>query len=144
MEKPHILLAEDDAGDAELIARALDRYRVVNEIVLVRDGEEALDCLHRRGPYAGRQTADPVLILLDLNMPGIDGLGVLKAIKAHPVLKFIPVVMLTSSRQQQETIESHGLGVNAYVMKPVDFEGLLDVVRRLGLSWLLVDQTTQP
>jgi CheY-like chemotaxis protein len=141
MENRRILLAEDSANDIELTLSALARHRLVNDVTVVRDGEEALDYLHRRGCFASRPPGDPILIMLDLKMPKVDGLDVLREIKAHSVLKFIPVVMLTSSREQQDIIESYRLGVNAYVVKPVNFEGFMDAVERLGLFWLLVNRT---
>ena len=135
-----ILLAEDSANDVELTLNALRCQNLANEVVVARDGEEALDYLYRRGVHAGRPAGNPVLIMLDLKMPRVDGLDVLRAIKGDPDLKMTPVVMLTSSHEQQDVIESYRLGVNAYVVKPVNFASFLDAVERLGLFWLMLNQ----
>jgi CheY-like chemotaxis protein len=136
-----ILLAEDNAQDLELTLAALQHYRVANEVVPVRDGGEALDYLYRRGAFADRSGAPPVLVLLDLKMPKVDGLEVLRQIKSDPALRTIPVVMLTSSREESDLIRSYDLGVNAYVVKPVDFSEFMDAVRQLGAFWALVNET---
>src|SRR5579863_8142208 len=114
-----ILLAEDNANDVELTLAAIRSNRIVNEVVVVRDGAEALDYLYRRGTFAGRPPELPGLILLDLKMPKVDGLEVLRQIKGDPALKTIPVVVLTSSREEQDVLRTYDLGVNAYVVKPV-------------------------
>jgi CheY-like chemotaxis protein len=135
-----ILLAEDNANDVELTLTALKANRIVNEVVVTRDGAEALDYLCRRGKYADRPHGDPALILLDLKMPKVDGLEVLRQVKSTSTLKSIPVVVLTSSRQEQDLIRSYDLGVNAYVVKPVDFHDFVDAVKLLGGFWALVNE----
>jgi CheY-like chemotaxis protein len=135
-----ILLAEDNANDVELTLEALRGNRVVNEIVVVRDGAEALDYLCRRGRFAGRTTENPGLILLDLKMPKVDGLEVLRQVKGDPALKTIPVVVLTSSREEHDVLRTYDLGVNAYVVKPVVFPDFMEAVRVLGQFWAVVNQ----
>ena len=135
---PHlkpILLVEDNLNDLELVLRALKRNNLANEIVTARHGGEALDFLFRRGEHAGRMGADPIFILLDLKMPKVDGLEVLKELKTHETLKLIPVVMLTSSSEESDVVKSYRLGVNAYVIKPVDFTQFVEAIRELGLFW---------
>ena len=139
-ELKRILLAEDSDNDAELTLAALESYRVVNEVVVVHDGEEALDYLYSRGTYAGRRGGNPALVLLDLKMPKVDGLDVLRMIKSDPALRTIPVVMLTSSREEQDLLRSYELGVNGYVVKPVDFNDFMDAVRRIGGFWAVVNE----
>ena len=139
-ELKRILLAEDSPNDVELTRAALEQHHLVNEIVVVRDGAEALDYLYARGPFAGRPPGNPALLLLDLKMPKVDGLEVLKAIKADAALKTIPVVMLTSSREEQDLIASYQLGVNGYVVKPVDFPEFMEAVRQIGIFWALVNE----
>ena len=136
-----ILLAEDDPRDLELTLAALDEYRLANEIVVARNGAEALDYLYRRGAYADRPPGRPVLILLDLKMPKVDGLEVLREVKGDPSLRTIPVVVLTSSREEQDLVEGYRLGVNAYVVKPVDFDQFAERIKRLGLFWMLINET---
>jgi CheY-like chemotaxis protein len=116
-----ILLVEDSVRDAELILDALEGNKLANEIVHVRDGAEALDYLYRRGPFAGRPDDQPALMLLDLKLPKVDGLEVLRQIKGDATLRMIPIVMMTSSRQEQDLVRSYELGVNAYVVKPMTF-----------------------
>jgi CheY-like chemotaxis protein len=135
-----ILLAEDNANDVELTLEALRGNRVVNEIVVVRDGAEALDYLCRRGGFAARTTENPGLILLDLKMPKVDGLEVLRQVKGDPALKTIPVVVLTSSREEHDVLRTYDLGVNAYVVKPVVFPDFMEAVRVLGQFWAVVNQ----
>jgi CheY-like chemotaxis protein len=135
-----ILMAEDNANDVELTLAALDEYNLGNELVVVRDGAAALDYLYARGEYAGRAGGSPILVLLDLKMPKVDGLDVLRQIKADPALATIPVVVLTSSREEQDIVESYQLGVNAYVVKPVAFDGFMEAVRRLSLFWVLTNE----
>lgn len=134
-----ILLVEDSALDVELTIASLAKF-VANPVDVARDGAEALDYLFRRGAFAGRDTGTPVLVMLDLKMPKVDGLEVLRTIKADPTLKQIPVVVLTSSREQRDVIQSYKLGVNAYVVKPVEFEKFVDAVKQLGLFWLLLNE----
>lgn len=135
-----VLLAEDSANDVELTLTALAEHRLANKVDVVRDGAEALDYLYRRGNYAERESSNPTLVLLDLKMPKVNGLEVLKQIKADPSLKTIPVVMLTSSREEGDLIRSYELGVNAYVVKPVDFPDFMDAVRQIGGFWAVVNE----
>lgn len=140
MEPKKILLVEDDPNDIELTLIALKEYNLSNEVVVTRDGEQALDFLYRQGEFARRPEGHPVVILLDLKMPKVDGLEVLRQIKTDPDLKVIPVVVLTSSKYDQDVLESYQLGVNAYVVKPVAFDKFLDVVKQLGLFWVLTNE----
>jgi CheY-like chemotaxis protein len=135
-----IVIAEDNANDAELTLTALRENRLGNELVLVRDGEQALDYLYCRNQYAGRRDGHPALVVLDLKMPKVDGLEVLRQVKADPGLKHIPVVILTSSREEQDLIRSYDLGVNAYVVKPVGFGEFVDAVKLLGGFWAVVNE----
>jgi CheY-like chemotaxis protein len=136
-----ILLVEDNPSDAELALRALKKNNLSNNVIRVCDGEEALDFIFARGPFKGRNKLNiPKLILLDLKLPKINGLEVLKIIKADPVTKIIPVVALTSSNEESDMIESYRLGVNSYIVKPVDFDKFIDSVRDIGLYWLLLNQ----
>jgi CheY-like chemotaxis protein len=139
MTNRHILLVEDNENDIELTLAALGKH-VANDVVVARDGAEALDYLLRRGAFAGRGTNAPVLVMLDLKMPKVDGLEVLRTIKADPALRRIPVVVLTSSREERDVVKSYDLGVNAYVTKPVEFEQFADAVKHLGLFWLLLNE----
>jgi CheY-like chemotaxis protein len=140
MKAGRILLAEDSVQDVELTLSALAEYNVGNSVTVVHDGAEALDCLFKRGVYAGREDGNPVLLILDLKMPKVDGLEVLRAVKSDPRLRTIPVVILTSSREEQDVVRSYELGVNAYVVKPVEFEKFVRSVRDLGLFWMLVNE----
>jgi two-component system response regulator len=136
-----LLLVEDNPQDLELALRALRKANLANCIHVVRDGAAALDYVFCEGPYAARRAADvPKVILLDLKLPKIDGLDVLKRIKGDPHTKTIPVVVLTSSNQQSDVVASYQLGVNAYIVKPVNFERFSEAVRDLGLFWLLLNQ----
>jgi len=135
-----ILLVEDSARDAELILDALESHKVVNEVMHVRDGAEALDYLCRRGQFAGRSDAQPVLMLLDLKLPKVDGLEVLRHVKGDPALKMIPVVMMTSSREEQDLVRSYQLGVNAYVVKPMKFQDFVEAVRQLSGFWAVLNE----
>ena len=135
-----ILLVEDDPYDVELTLTALTENHLTNEIVVVRDGAEALDYLYRRGDYESRGAGNPAVILLDLKLPKVDGLEVLKRVKADPDLRTVPVVMLTSSREEQDLVESYDSGSNAYVVKPVGFGEFVEAVRELGLFWAVVNQ----
>ena len=134
-----ILLAEDSDRDAELTLNALAQHKLVNEIERVRDGAEALDYLYRRGPFAGRPEGNPAVILLDLKMPKVDGLEVLRQIKSDPHLKLIPVVVMTSSCEEQDAMRSYKLGVNAYVVKPVKFSEFVNAVKLVGAFWAIVN-----
>jgi CheY-like chemotaxis protein len=135
-----ILLAEDNSNDAELTLAAFRENHLLNPIVVVRDGAVALDYLYRREHFEGRADGDPCLVLLDLKMPKVDGLEVLRTIKSDVRLKQIPVVALTSSRQERDLMRSYDLGVNAYVVKPVDFQEFVAAVRSLGAFWALVNE----
>lgn len=135
-----ILLVEDSTYDVELTLTALSECAVANHVDVVHDGAEALDYLHHRGAFSGRDTGAPVVILLDLKMPKVDGIEVLREVKADPVLRLIPVVMLTSSREEQDLVRSYELGVNAYVVKPVDFQQFMDSIRKLGVFWVLINE----
>ena len=132
-----ILLAEDSPEDTEMTLSALSEYRVTNEIAVVPDGAQALDYLFCRGDYSGRTAGNPLLVLLDLKMPKIDGLEVLRIVKSDPNLRTVPVVMLTSSREEQDVVRSYQLGANAYVVKPVSFQQFVDAVRQIGAFWTL-------
>ncbi len=135
-----ILLVEDSPQDAELTLTALAENKLANEVVVVRDGEEALDYLHRRGNFRLRAEGNPVVVLLDIKLPKIDGLEVLQRMRSEPSLRLVPVVMLTSSREEQDIVRSYDLGVNAYVVKPVDFAVFVRAVTELGLFWAVINQ----
>lgn len=135
-----ILLAEDDDFDVKLTLRALAEHNLANEVDVVGDGLEALDYLRRQGAYAGRPGGHPVVVLLDIKMPRMDGVEALREIKADPELRMIPVVMLTSSREERDLLESYRLGVNAYVVKPVDFHAFVDAVKEVGVFWAVVNE----
>ena len=139
-EVKRILLVEDSAADVELTLEALGQNRLANEVVVVRDGASALDYLYRRGEHAGRAEGNPAVVLLDLKMPKVDGLQVLKQVKADETLRHVPIVMLTSSREEQDLVESYRLGVNAYVVKPVDFGRFVEAVKQLGMFWAVVNE----
>lgn len=135
-----ILLVEDDTNDLELTLTALEKSHLANEVDVARDGEEALEYLERRGAHAARPDGDPVVVLLDLKLPKVDGLEVLQRMRLHPALRVVPVVMLTSSREERDIVRSYGLGVNAYVVKPVDFGEFIEAIRELGLFWAVINQ----
>lgn len=139
-QRKQILLVEDNPNDVELTLRALAEYHLANEVVVVRDGADALDYLYQRGAYVLRASENPLLILLDLKMPKVDGLEVLRQLKQDDQLKLIPVVIMTSSREEQDVIESYRLGVNAYVVKPVDFPQFTEAIKTLGLFWIVINQ----
>jgi len=137
-----ILLVEDNADDAALTLRAFKRSHVMNTIAVARDGIEALDFLFARGAYADRADAPPpTLVILDLKLPKLDGLGVLKAIRADERTRFLPVVILTSSKEEQDLISGYSLGANSYVRKPVDFVEFAEAVKVLGIYWLMMNQS---
>lgn len=135
-----ILLVEDNPNDAELTMEALARHNLANDVTWVHDGAEALDYLYCREKFVDRNCNDLVVILLDLKLPKVDGLEVLRTIKADERLKVIPVVILTSSREERDLVESYQLGVNAYVVKPVDFNAFINAVRELGVFWALINE----
>ena len=139
-ELKRILLAEDNAKDVELTLAALEENHLANEVVVVRDGAEALDYLYSRGKYQMRSQGNPAVVLLDIKMPKVDGLQVLKQIKADEKLKTIPIVILTSSREEKDLVESYRLGVNAYVVKPVDFGQFVSAVKELGAFWAVINE----
>jgi len=135
-----ILIVEDTPQDLDLALRALRKAKLSNHIQVARDGEEALQFIFGEGPYAGRDLENmPFVILLDLKLPKIDGLEVLQKLKADPRTKSIPVVVLTSSKEQRDVVESYNLGVNSYIVKPVNFEQFSEAVQRLGMYWLLLN-----
>ena len=135
-----ILLVEDDPKDVELTLTALEEYHLANEVVVTRDGEEALDYLYRRGAFSNRSNENPAVLLLDLKLPKIDGLEVLQRIKSDDRLRLIPVVVLTSSHEEKDMVASYRLGVNAYVVKPVDFHEFVNAIRELGIFWAIINE----
>jgi CheY-like chemotaxis protein len=135
-----ILLAEDNDRDLELTLAALEEHNLANEVVVARDGAEALDYLHCRGKFAGHANGLPVVVLLDLKMPKVDGLEVLSAMRTDPQFKAVPVVMITSSREEQDMIRSYELGVNAYVVKPVDFQKFVESIKQVGFFWAIINE----
>ena len=136
------MLVEDNPDDEKLSVRALNRNNVQNEVVIARDGAEAVDFLFGTGSYVGRDVRDlPAVMLLDLKLPRVDGLEVLRQIRSDPRTKFLPVVVLTSSIEDQDLFKSYGLGANSYIRKPVDFNYFMEAVRQLGLYWLEMNQT---
>jgi CheY-like chemotaxis protein len=135
-----ILLAEDNERDVELTLAALDEHNLANEVVVARDGAEALDYLYGRGKFTGHANGLPVVVLLDLKMPKVDGLEVLRQMRSEPGLKHVPVVMVTSSREEQDLVRSYELGVNAYVVKPVDFQKFVDSVKEIGMFWAIINE----
>ena len=138
-----ILLVDDSPRDTELALDALATYHLANEVLTLRDGAEALDYLYRRGGFAGRASDQPAVVLLDLKMPKVDGLEVLRQMKSDPELKLIPVVVMTSSREEQDVVQSYQLGVNAYVVKPVGFHEFVDAVKQVGAFWAVVNEPPQ-
>ncbi|MFB1484376.1 response regulator [Corallococcus sp. RDP092CA] len=140
IELKRILLVEDSANDVALTLAALEEVHLANEVVVVRDGQQALDYLFRQGEFADRRDGHPAVVLLDLKLPKVDGLEVLEKVKGAPELKAVPVVMLTSSREERDLARSYGLGVNAYVVKPVAFPDFVSALRELGLFWAVVNQ----
>jgi DNA-binding response OmpR family regulator len=135
-----ILLVEDDPKDTELTMTALEEYNLSNEVVVATDGEEALDYLYYRGKFQRRSGENPAVMLLDLKLPKIDGLEVLQRVKADANLKMIPVVVLTSSREERDMLSSYKLGVNAYVVKPVDFHEFVNAIKELGVFWAIINE----
>jgi CheY-like chemotaxis protein len=139
-ELGRILLVEDDPRDVELTLTTLGEYNLANEIVVARDGEKALDYLHCRGEFSTRANDNPAVMLLDLKLPKVDGLEVLQQIKSDKRLKLIPVVVLTSSQEEKDMARSYKLGVNAYVVKPVDFQEFVNAIKELGVFWGLINE----
>jgi two-component system response regulator len=141
LHQVEVLLVEDNVHDAEMTIRALKKVNLANNLVHVKDGEEALDFIFARGKFSNREKSDlPKVILLDIKMPKVDGIEVLKQLKSQESSKMIPVVIMTSSKEEQDIINSYELGVNSYVVKPVDFEGFARAVSQLGMYWLLTNQ----
>jgi CheY-like chemotaxis protein len=135
-----ILMVEDDPKDVELTLTALEEYNLANEVVVTRDGEQALDYLYCRGEYKTRSRGNPAVMLLDLKLPKVDGLEVLKQIKSDDELRMIPVVVLTSSKEEKDMVASYKLGVNAYVVKPVDFHEFVNAIKELGVFWAIINE----
>src|SRR6202453_1926474 len=135
-----ILLIEDDPRDVELTLTALEEYNLANEVVVARDGVEALDYLYCRGNFAGRMGENPAVMLLDLKLPKVDGLEVLQQVKSDENLKMIPVVVLTSSNEEKDMVASYRLGVNAYVVKPVNFHEFVNAIKELGAFWAVINE----
>jgi CheY-like chemotaxis protein len=135
-----ILMVEDDPKDVELTLTALEEYKLANEVVVASDGEEALDYLYCRGKFADRPNDNPAVLLLDLKLPKVDGLEVLQQVKSDEKLKLIPVVVLTSSHEEKDMVASYKLGVNAYVVKPVDFHEFVNAVKELGVFWAVINE----
>jgi CheY-like chemotaxis protein len=135
-----ILLVEDNAKDVELTLAALGEHHLANEVIVTSDGAEALDYLYCRGKFADRPKKNPAVVLLDLKMPKVDGLEVLRIVKSDPQLKSVPIVVLTSSREEVDLVRSYELGVNAYVVKPVDFAAFVEAVKEIGAFWAIVNE----
>jgi CheY-like chemotaxis protein len=135
-----ILMVEDDPKDVELTLTALEEYNLANEVVVARDGEEALEYLYARGKFKTRSSDNPAVMLLDLKLPKVDGLEVLKQIKSDGKLSMIPVVVLTSSKEEKDMVASYRLGVNAYVVKPVDFHEFVNAIKELGAFWAVINE----
>ncbi|HTR44954.1 MAG TPA: response regulator [Thermodesulfovibrionales bacterium] len=139
-ELNRILLVEDDPNDVELTLSGLAEYNLANEVVIAQDGEEALDYLFRRGKFASRPGGNPAVVLLDLKLPKVGGLEVLRSMKGDENLKLVPVVILTSSREERDMVEGYELGTNAYVVKPVDFHQFVEAIRLIGAFWAVVNE----
>ena len=135
-----ILLVEDDPKDVELTLTALEEYNLANEVIVARDGEEALEYLYSRGKFKTRSSDNPAVVLLDLKLPKVDGLEVLKQIKSEEKLRMMPVVVLTSSKEEKDMVASYRLGVNAYVVKPVDFHEFVNAIKELGVFWAVINE----
>ena len=135
-----ILLVEDDPKDVELTLTALEEYNLANEVVVARDGEEALEYLYSRGKFKTRSSGNPAVMLLDLKLPKVDGLEVLKQVKSEEKLRMIPIVVLTSSKEEKDMVASYKLGVSAYVVKPVDFHEFVNAIKELGVFWAIINE----
>jgi CheY-like chemotaxis protein len=140
IDLPTVLLAEDDPNDVELTLEAMAESNLANRVAVVHDGVEALAYLRREGDFSGRANGDPAVVLLDIKMPRMDGLETLREIRSDPALKRLPVVILTSSREESDIVTSYDLGVNAYVVKPVAFDAFIDAVKQLGVFWALINE----
>jgi CheY-like chemotaxis protein len=140
LREVEILLVEDDPADAEMTLRALRRNNLANKVLWVKDGQEALDYIDGAGAYAGRDAALPRLVMLDLKMPKVGGIEVLRAFKAKETTRAVPVVVMTSSSEEQDVVASYQLGVNSYIVKPVQFESFLETVAKIGLYWVLTNR----
>jgi CheY-like chemotaxis protein len=140
MNVKRILLVDDSARDREMALDALHQNNLSNEVVALRDGAEALDYMYRRGEYASRPDEDPIVILLDLKMPRVDGLEVLRTLKEDRRFKVVPIVMMTSSREEQDVVRSYQLGVNAYVVKPLNFHDFIEAVKAVGVFWAVTNE----
>jgi len=139
-DRKRILLVEDDRKDVELTLTGLAEYNLANEVVVTRDGEEALDYLHRRGNHQTRANSNPAVMLLDLKLPQVNGFEVLEQVRADEKLKMIPVVILTSSHEERDLVKGYKLGVNAYVVKPVDFHQFVNAIKEVGVFWALINE----
>ena len=135
-----ILLVEDNPKDLELTMHALERSQLANEVVVARDGAEALDWLFARGNHVGRTNGDPAVVLLDLKLPKVDGLEVLEKVKSDSELKHVPIVMLTASKEESDLVKSYQLGVNAFVVKPVDFKEFFKAIQEIGMFWAILNE----
>jgi DNA-binding response OmpR family regulator len=135
-----ILLVEDDPKDVELTLTALEEYNLANEVIVARDGEEALEYLYSRGKFKTRSSGNPAVVLLDLKLPKVDGLEVLKQVKSEENLRMIPIVVLTSSKEEKDMVASYKLGVSAYVVKPVDFHEFVNAIKELGIFWAVINE----
>jgi CheY-like chemotaxis protein len=145
MDNRPILLVEDNPDDVALTLRAFRRQRIVNDVVVAKDGVEALDYLFASGPHAGRNARElPAVVLLDLKLPRLDGLDVLRQLRANPLTRLLRIVVLTSSKEEQDILQSYDLGANSYIRKPVDFEKFVEAVGQLGLYWLLLNEAAPP
>jgi CheY-like chemotaxis protein len=133
-------MVEDDPKDVELALNALGEYNLTNEVIVTSDGEEALDYLYHRGKFQTRTNGNPAVLLLDLKLPKVDGLEVLQQVKSDEKLRMIPVVVLTSSREERDMVASYKLGVNAYVVKPVDFHEFVNAIKELGVFWAIINE----
>ena len=135
-----ILFAEDNPKDVELTLEALSDYNLANNVIVVKDGVETMEYLRREGKYKQRKKGNPAVLLLDIKMPRMDGIEVLRTIRSDNLLKMLPVVILSSSREEQDLIKSYELGVNAYVVKPVDFKEFIEAVKQLGIFWAVINE----
>lgn len=140
LELKRILLVEDSPNDVELTLEGLAEHNLANEVEVVIDGEEALNYLYCKGNFSGRATGNPMVVLLDLKLPKVSGIEVLRTIRSDNMLRYLPVVVLTSSREEKDVIESYKLGVNAYVVKPVDFHGFMYAAKNLGIFWAMINE----